>query len=136
MLSEAVTQNPTLTQSLIDTARSAFTVYTSNKLVQAVPLSVAGAVKDGSFEYFDRVIAVVEGDPGRAKQARDKDEKFGLYLNSLSRAKAAIETAQNRLSAHDIGNEAVSQLVDGVGDILGPYLGEKVGLLSGRQLSS
>jgi cysteinyl-tRNA synthetase len=59
---------------------------------------------------------------------REKDEKFGMYLTSLSRSLEALEVARGRLSNGDTGESAVTDLVEGTADILGPYLGEKVSL--------
>lgn len=57
-----------------------------------------------------------------AKAAKEKEEKFGMYLSSLSKASAAIQTAEKSLNS----NGSVKELVEGAADVLGPYLGETV----------
>ena len=83
--------------------------------------------------FYDAVLAKDEKDQIWAKNAREKDEKFGLYLNCLSRSKAAILLAEERLKKQETRGEAAKALIEGAGDILGPYLGETVSEpLSGR----
>jgi cysteinyl-tRNA synthetase len=57
---------------------------------------------------------------------RDKEEKWGMYLSSLSKSRDAILTADKRLEdgQGQIGSEAVQDLVEGASDVLGPWLGE------------
>jgi cysteinyl-tRNA synthetase len=49
-----------------------------------------------------------------------------MYLTSLSKSSAAIRTAAKRLNGSEAGQEGVKDLVEGAGDVLGPYLGETV----------
>ena len=61
-----------------------------------------------------------------AAEARAKEEKFGMYLTSLSKAQAAIQQAETRLASSTAGGDSVKDLVEGASDVLGPYLGAKV----------
>lgn len=54
-----------------------------------------------------------------------------MYLTSLTRASAAIRTAEKRLVT-EAGPDSVKELVEGTADVLGPHLGETVS--SAREL--
>jgi cysteinyl-tRNA synthetase len=116
-----------LSTSLLSTTQSAFTAYLKNKLVKALPLSTDLPGIDGDpSAYFDAVSAKNQGDSAWAKEAREKDEKFGMYLNSLSRSSTAIRSAQERFDKQEIGGDAANNLIEAAGDVLGPYIGQTV----------
>jgi len=102
--------------------------YLKGRVLKSLPAPINGShVDTDPLAYFDMILTKDGDDTGRgAKAAREKDEKFGMYLNSLSRAKSAIQLAEERLSKQETGETAVKDLVDGAGDALGPYLGETV----------
>lgn len=126
LLAETISTNPTLTPKLIETTKEAFTKYLS-KVLKAVPTPIPLPTPNSdSLEHFNAILEKDSSDSEWARTAREKEEKFGMYLASLSRAARAIEVAQGRLEAGNSGAEAVKELVEGASEVLGPYLGETV----------
>lgn len=80
-------------------------------------------------EHFALVRERDKGDKEFARIAREKDEKWSLYLTNLTRAGDALEGARRSLDGQDKGNGGVKDLVEGSADVLGPYLGETVSVL-------
>jgi cysteinyl-tRNA synthetase len=77
--------------------------------------------------YFADILKRDQADAAFASAAREKEEKWGLYLTSLTKADQAIQIALKQLEG-STGKEDVTALVDGAADILGPYLGDTVSL--------
>ena len=101
--------------------------------MKCLPSPVDSATDADGLTQFDAILAKDQADPEWAKSAREKEEKFGMYLTSLTRASSAIRTAEKRASSGDAGSEGVKELVEGAADVLGPHLGETV---SGYRLAS
>jgi len=133
LLAEAVTANTSLRPELVSTAKTAFTKFVEKKLVKCLPSPVNSAADADGLAQFDAILAKDQADPEWAKSAREKEEKFGMYLTSLTRASSAIRTAEERAGSGDAGVEGVKELVEGAADVLGPHLGETV---SGYRLAS
>ena len=122
-----MTSNPTITSSLIYTAREAFSSFLHSKLPRALPTPVEPPSPNAdAAAHFDAVLTKVKTDEAWTSAAREKEEKFGMYITSLTRSSAAIRLAEERLKKGDTSGEAVKDLVDGAADVLGPYLGQTV----------
>lgn len=126
-MAETISSNPNLDSALIQTAQTAFSQYVQRKLLKSLPTPVeAPSPNSDGLDHFDAILAKDTADPEWAKSAREKEEKFAMYLSSLSKSSAAIRTAEKRLASGETGVEGVKDLVDGAADVLGPYLGETV----------
>lgn len=112
---------------MLDTSNSAFDAFLQRKLLKALPSPVDLPSPNASgVEHFDAILAKDAADAEWARVAREKEEKFSMYLTSLSKASAAIRTAAQRVNGSEGGQEGVKELVEGAADVLGPYLGETV----------
>lgn len=127
MLEEAITSNQSLTPDLISKAQEAFTAFLHNKLIKSLPSPVEpSSPNDDSISHFQAILAKDNSDSAWAKAAREKEEKFSMYLTSLSKSGDAIRQAEALLAKGQSSAEDVKSLVEGASDVLGPYLGEKV----------
>jgi hypothetical protein len=124
-LVETISSNPTLTSDLVSTAQTAFSRFIEKKLVKCLPSPVDTPSDADGLTIFDAILAKDQADAEWAKSAREREEKFGMYLTSLSRASAAIRTAETQVGSQS-SSKAVKELVDGAADVLGPHLGETV----------
>lgn len=123
LLKETVEKNPALTAELIQTARKAYAEFLP-KLVKSLPSPVESG-SDDALEQFAAIAAKDASDAEFARAGREKEEKFGLYITSLSKARQAILDAEKSLAS---GNtQGVKELVDSTADVLGPYLGTTLG---------
>lgn len=50
-----------------------------------------------------------------------------MYIASLTRARDAIRSAEEKLKKGEVGGDAVRNLVEGAGEVLGPHLGTTLG---------
>ncbi len=127
--------NQSLTSDLISTSKTAFSGFVNKKLLKSLPTPVdpPSSTSDG-LAHFDAILQKATSDAEFAKAAREKEEKFSMYLASLSKASDAIRTAEKRLTAQEGESAAVKELVDGAADVLGPYLGETVSTYSSAEL--
>lgn len=87
-----------------------------------------GDFSGSAAEHFALVQERDRSDGDWATLAREKDEKWSLYLTSLTRAGEALEVAGRKMDGQGAGEGGVKELVDGSADVLGPYLGETVSL--------
>lgn len=85
MLKEYRTQHPALSAALKKDIYSAFSAYFSAKLVKSLPEAdkPQEGESDQLFAVLDRLVQKDATDETWAKEARAKDEKFGLILASL-----------------------------------------------------
>ncbi|KAL1411223.1 cysteinyl-tRNA synthetase [Vanrija albida] len=120
LLDETVQKNPALTPELVATARKAFAAFLP-KLVKSLPSAVNAPNGDDAIEYFNAIAARDSSDAEFARAAREKEEKFGLYISSLTTARDAILAAEKSLST------PTKQFVDETAYVLGPYLGDTLG---------
>lgn len=127
LLAQTISQNSSLTPQLLADANAAFTVYLEGKLLKCLPTLVEIGPNGTSFDYLQAVIKKDATDTTWAAEARAKEEKFGMYLASLSRAQAAIQQAETRLASSTAGGDSVRALVEGASDVLGQYLAAKLG---------
>jgi cysteinyl-tRNA synthetase len=131
LLAETIKSHPALCSDLVTTAKTAFTAFVQRKLLKALPTPVdppSGDNEDG-LAHFDAILQRATSDAEFTTAAKEKEEKFTMYLASLSKASEAIRLAEKRLTAQEGGAEAVKELVDGAADVLGPYLGETVSIV-------
>lgn len=128
MLKQTIANNPLLTPDLIQTAQSAFESYLVSKLVKCLPSPVdAPSASASPLDHFEAIVNRDQTDEAWAAEARAKEEKFGMHIASLTRARDAIRIAGERhQTGKDVGAEAVRDLVDGAAEILGPHLGTTV----------
>jgi cysteinyl-tRNA synthetase len=127
LLSETITSHPSLTPDLLSTSHSAFSAYFSRRVLKSLPTPIpAPGPNATALDHFTAVLAKDAADAEFARAMRDKEEKWGMYLSSLSKSRDAILTADKRLEdgQGQIGSEAVQDLVEGASDVLGPWLGE------------
>ena len=107
--------------------QEAFQHYLHRKVLKNLPSPVepSGQAEDVQ-AYFQDVVKRDTADAAFAAAAREKEEKWGLYLASMGKASKALDVARERVEAGDEGKEEVEELVDGAADVLGPYLGDTV----------
>lgn len=91
------------------------------------PVEPSGQAEDVQ-AYFQDIRKRDTTDTAFAAAAREKEEKWGLYLASMGKASKALDVAGERVEAGNVGREGVEELVDGAADVLGPYLGDTVRL--------
>ncbi|KAK8869958.1 cysteine-tRNA ligase [Kwoniella newhampshirensis] len=129
LLTQNITSNPALTPQLLSSTQEAFTRFLNLKLIKSLPSPVEAPSSPNatSFDHFETILTRDKSDATWAKSARDKDEKFGLYLTSLSKARDAYRIAEQRLETAEVGGDGVRDLVEGASDVLGPYLGDTLG---------
>ena len=136
LLAETISRNPTLTPELVETSEKAFSAFINSKLVKCLPSPVNGTSPSATaFDLFQAILAKDQSDPIFAKEAREKEEKFGMYLTMMTKSAAAIRLAERRLSEGSAAGDAVKDLVDGASGVLGPYLGETVSRRCGKEIS-
>ena len=126
LLAEAISSTPTLTSELVSSAQTAFSKFIEKKLVKCLPSPVESPANADGLTVFDAILAKDSADAEWAKSAREREEKFGMYLTSLTRASAAIRAAQEQVGGSSSSSKAVKELVDGAADVLGPHLGDTV----------
>ena len=131
-----ITSNSVLSSEMIETAHSAFESYLESKLLKCLPTAIDRSSGSSALEHFDAIIDKDQKDEAWAAEARTKDEKFGMHVASLTRARDAIRIAEDQIKSAKpetfgatAGTQAVFDLVGGAYDILGPYLGTTVGPL-------
>ncbi|WVR05035.1 cysteine-tRNA ligase [Kwoniella sp. DSM 27419] len=127
LLNQTISSNPNLTPQLVSDAREAFSKFVNSKLIKSFPSPPSSDAKLGPFELLEAALEKDKSDTEWARTAREKEEKFALYLASLIRARDAIKAAEEKLSSQSGGNEAVAELVQGTSDVLGPHYGETLG---------
>jgi cysteinyl-tRNA synthetase len=128
LLARTISSTASLTSDLISTVQKAFDAYFAKRIIKNLPSSVTPVDFDGTPN--DHLALVRERDAKDAewaKAAREKDEKWGLYLTSLTHAGEALEVAKRKVQEQG-GAGDVKELVDASADVLGPYLGETVSL--------
>jgi cysteinyl-tRNA synthetase len=118
LLDEVVQTTPAITPELVETAKKAFAAFLP-KVEKALPSPVAAA--SDALATFTAIAARDSSDTEFARGAREKEEKFPLYLTSLATARDAI------LGAEKKSGLTVKQFVDQTAYVLGPYLGETRG---------
>lgn len=124
LLKETKEKNPKLTPELIADARKAFAAFLP-KLVKNLPSPVDAPNGDDALEHFNAIAKKAASDPAFVEAGKEKEEKFGLYITSLTQARDAILTAEKQLESGAAGS--VDALVDGTASVLGPYYGETKG---------
>lgn len=124
LLDQTVEKNTKLTPELAATARKAFAAYLP-KLVKSLP-SPVDFPSDDPLEQFSAIAKRYESDEAFAQAAREKEEKFGMYITSLTKARDAIVSAEQR-TANGPADGNVKEFVDATADVLGPYLGDTLG---------
>lgn len=125
LLDQAISSNPALTPQLISDVEAAFTKYIAKPL-KSLPTPLEHSPNATSFEILDLLLQKDQSEAQWAKEAREREEKFGMYLTSLSKAREAYNSAQQKVGKPEGEGQAVKDLVEGAADVLGPYLGEKV----------
>lgn len=125
--------NPVLTEEILETARAAFGSYLESKLVKCLPTDIDRPSGSTALEHFDAIVNKDQTDEAWAAEARVKEEKFGMHIASLTRARDAIRIAEDQIKSAKpesfgatAGQQAVADLVGGAYDVLGPYLGTTV----------
>ncbi|KIR96146.1 cysteine-tRNA ligase [Cryptococcus deuterogattii 2001/935-1] len=126
LLDQVISSNPALTPELISDVEAAFTKYIAKPL-KSLPTPLEHSPNATSFEILDLLLQKDQFEAQWAKEAREKEEKFGMYLASLSKAREAHNAAQQKVGKPEGEGQAVKDLVEGAADVLGPYLGEKLG---------
>ncbi|ODN73472.1 cysteine-tRNA ligase [Cryptococcus amylolentus CBS 6039] len=126
LLDQVVATTPSLTPELISDAEKAFAKYLQKPL-KALPEPLVGVENATTFEILDLLVKRDQNDAAWATKARENEEKFGMYLMSLGKAREAILTSKKRLNTPEASGEAVKDLVSSSMDTLGPFLGEKLG---------
>lgn len=125
LLDQAISTNLALTPELISDVEAAFTKYLAKPL-KSLTAPLEHSPNATSFEILDLLLQKDQSEAQWAKEAREREEKFGMYLASLSKARDAYNAAQQRVGKPEGEGQAVKDLVEGAADVLGPYLGEKV----------
>lgn len=123
-MEETVQKNAKLTPELVATARKAFAAYLP-KLVKSLPSAVEQSSED-ALEQFTAIAKRYESDAAFAQAARDREEKFSMYIASLTKARDAIIAAEKG-TANGPVDGGVKEFVDATSDVLGPYLGDTLG---------
>ncbi|EIW69520.1 cysteine-tRNA ligase [Tremella mesenterica] len=126
LLNQTISQNPSLTSQLIADTQASFAAYLDSKLMKILPTSSEVGPNATPFETFENIVKRDTSDLQWAAEMRSKEEKFGMYMTSLTKAQAAIQKAEVRLAQSSGGGDAVKDLVEGTSDVLGPYLGTKL----------
>jgi cysteinyl-tRNA synthetase len=129
-----MTNNAVLTSEILETTHAAFGSYLESKLVKCLPTFIERPSGSSSLEHFDAIVNKDQTDEAWAAEARTKDEKFGMHVASLIRARDAIRIAEDQMKSAKpesfgatAGQQAVFDLVGGAYDVLGLYLGTTVG---------
>lgn len=125
LLDQAISTNLALTPELISDVEAAFTKYLAKPL-KSLTAPLEHSPNATSFEILDLLLQKDQSEAQWAKEAREREEKFGMYLASLSKARDAYNSAQQKVGKPEGEGQAVKDLVEGATDVLGPYLGEKV----------
>nr|XP_018264033.1 cysteine-tRNA ligase [Kwoniella dejecticola CBS 10117]OBR86191.1 cysteine-tRNA ligase [Kwoniella dejecticola CBS 10117] len=126
LLDETKSKHTSITPALLNDTKTAFSRFFSGKLIKSLP-SLPASLSD-SQDDLDKFLVILEqdkSDPIFAEAARQKEEKYTLYLASLLKARGAIKKAEGLLNGS--GQTDVVELVDGTSDVLGPYYGETLG---------
>jgi cysteinyl-tRNA synthetase len=111
----------------LETAKSAFEKYLDSKLVKCLPTPVAAPSSATAQERFEAILSKFKSDSTWAGEAKAKEEKFEMYISSLSKAGEAIRIAEQRLQESDKGGKkGVEELMRDSADTIGPYLGTTV----------
>ncbi|WVN89023.1 cysteine-tRNA ligase [Cryptococcus depauperatus CBS 7841] len=124
LLEQLISSTSSITTQLLSDVEAGFTQYLTKPLKSISALDIPPNAT--SFEVFDLILARYQSDTKWANEAREKEEKFGMYLASLAKAKEAYNNAKGKLDRPGNDNKAVKDLVEGATDILGPYLGDKL----------
>ncbi|WWC69630.1 cysteine-tRNA ligase [Kwoniella pini CBS 10737] len=126
LLDETKSKNTSITPTLLNDTKLAFSKFLSGKLIKSLP-SIPSGLSDSQddLQNFLIIIEKDKSDPIFAEAARQKEEKYTLYLASLLRAHGAIKKAEALLNGSS--QQDVVDLVDGTSDVLGPYYGETLG---------
>ncbi|KAL7422245.1 cysteinyl-tRNA synthetase [Cryptotrichosporon argae] len=125
LLARIVAETPSLTPELVADTRAAFALYLASKLLKSAPAGLDGVPTSDPIDQFDAVVARDASDAAWAAAAREKEEKWGMYIESLAKAKGAIRAAEAAVLQGAGGG--VKELVEGAADVLGPYHGDKLG---------
>lgn len=112
----------------MDTVSSAYESYFTRRILKNLPSPYPADPNWKGFptEHFAIILEKDRTDPAWARAAREKEEKWSMYLSSLKKAGEALDVARMRLDGQDPNANAVKELVEGTADILGPYLGDTV----------
>jgi cysteinyl-tRNA synthetase len=128
LIKQTLEQNSTLTPELLETANGAFEKYLDAKLVKCLPHPVVAPSSSSPIERFEAILDKYKSDSTWASEAKTKEEKFDMYINSLVKARDAIRIAEEKLRTSDKGGaEGVNELLNASADTMGPYLGTTVG---------
>lgn len=122
LLKETIDKTPALTSELLDTTRKAFTAFMP-KVEANLPSPVQ--FNGDALDQFAAIAERYNSDTAFAAAAREKEEKFGLYISALTTALDAILAAEQQVSGGSKGG--VKELVDSTAYVLGPYLGTTIG---------
>lgn len=105
----------------------ALEAYFNKRILKNLPSPISGSASPDNFkDHFALIQERDRQDAEWARQAREKEEKWGMYLASMAKGVEALEVARRRQEGQDGEGSAVKELVDGSADVLGPYLGETV----------
>ena len=125
--------NDVLTADMLKETHAAFGSYLESKLCKCLPTSIDWSPDSSPFERFDAILNRDQSDEAWAAEARAKEEKFGMHVASLTRARDTILVAEERMRTAKpetfgatAGRQAVIDLLYGSYDVLGPYLGTTV----------
>lgn len=130
LLERIASQHATLSLDLINQVQEAFQHFFNRKVLKNLPSPVEPSASGITGQaYFADILKRDQSDPEFARVAREKEEKWSLYLTSLGKADRAIQGALQALEGN-AGAEAVKELIDESADVLGPYLGDTVRLHS------
>ncbi|WVQ78146.1 cysteine-tRNA ligase [Cryptococcus sp. DSM 104549] len=127
LLDQAISSNPALTPALLADVQTAFSKYLHNKPLKSLSAPLPTAPNSTDFEIFEALLQKYASDEAWAKEAKEKEEKFEMYLESLKKARNAYQVAEARVGKEEGKGQAVKELVDGASDVLGPHLGETLG---------
>lgn len=133
MIHEMTMRNGILSSEMLKDAHAAFEAYLDSKLLKCLPSPIARPAGASSLEHFDAIVNKDQTDEAWAAEARAKEEKFGMHIASLTRARDNIKVAEERMRTAKpetfgatAGRQAVIDLLYGSYDVLGPYLGSTV----------
>ena len=134
LISQLVSSHTHLSPELLSTVNAAIDQHLTRKIIKNLPSPVDAPSNDaGATAHFAAILQRDETDKAFAVAAREKEEKWTLYLASMQKALKGLEVAEQRLKAGKQGEGEVGDLVAAASDVLGPYLGETVSHISASE---
>ncbi|ORX39710.1 cysteine-tRNA ligase [Kockovaella imperatae] len=125
LLDQAIESNPTLSSTLLEDTHTAFSTFFESKLLKSLPSPVPPrSPNDTTLNHFALIEERNANDAEFSRAAKEKEEKWSMYLSNLSKSAQAIKLAEKRSSSGETGGDSVRDLVEGTSGVLGPYYGQ------------